>query len=51
MRVGATITARIEVMSVREDKPIRALETRVVNADREDWLTGTAATCTMPLRR
>jgi hypothetical protein len=30
---------------------IRALETRVVNADGEDCLTGTATTYTMPLSR
>jgi acyl dehydratase len=50
VKVGETITARVEVVSVRPDKPICTLNTRVVNADGEDCLTGTATTYTMPLK-
>jgi acyl dehydratase len=48
--VGETITARVEVVSVRPDKPICNLKTSVVNAAGEDCLTGTATTYTMPLK-
>jgi acyl dehydratase len=51
VRVGETITARVEVMSVREDKPICTLATSVINAEGEACLTGTATTYTMPLKR
>ncbi len=50
VKVGETITARVEVVSVRPDKPICTLNTRVVNAAGEDCLTGTATTYTMPLK-
>jgi len=50
VRVGETITARVEVVSVRPDKPICTLKTSVVNAAGEDCLTGTATTYTMPLK-
>jgi len=50
VRVGETITGRVEVVSVRPDKPICTLKTRVVNAAGEDCLTGTATTYTMPLK-
>lgn len=49
VRVGETITARVEVVSVRPDKPTCTLKTSVVNADGEECLTGTATTYTMPL--
>lgn len=49
VRVGETITARVEVTSVRDDKPICNLVTTVVNAAGEPCLTGTAATYTVPL--
>jgi acyl dehydratase len=50
VRVGESITARVEVVSVRPDKPICTLKTSVVNAAGEDCLTGTATTYTMPLK-
>jgi len=50
VKVGETITARVEVVSVRPDKPICTLKTSVVNAAGEDCLTGTATTYTMPLK-
>jgi acyl dehydratase len=49
--VGEAITARVEVTSVRGDKPICTLRTEVRNAAGEACLTGTATTYTMPLRR
>lgn len=51
VKVGETITARAEVTSVREDKPICTLATTVRNAAGEICLTGTATTYTVPLRR
>jgi acyl dehydratase len=50
VKVGETITGRVEVVSVRPDKPICTLKTSVVNAAGEDCLTGTATTYTMPLK-
>ena len=47
--VGEEIIGRIEVTSVREDKPICTLKTSVRNAEGEECLTGTAVTYTMPL--
>ncbi len=49
--VDETITARVEVTKVRDDKPICTLKTSVVNAAGEDCLTGTATTYTVPLAR
>lgn len=48
--VGEEITARVEVTSVRDDKPICTLATTVRNAKGETCLTGTATTYTVPLR-
>lgn len=48
--VGETITARVEVTAVRDDKPICTLSTEVRNARGEPCLTGTAVTYTVPLR-
>ncbi len=48
--VGEAITARVEVVEVREDKPICTLKTEVRNASGEPCLTGTAVTYTVPLR-
>src|SRR3712207_7963969 len=42
------ISARVEVTSVRDDKPICTLETTVRNADGEVCLSGTATTYTVP---
>jgi len=47
--VGEEITARVEVIEVRADKPICRLATEVRNAAGEPCLTGTATTYTMPL--
>ncbi|HVM80422.1 MAG TPA: MaoC family dehydratase [Stellaceae bacterium] len=48
--VGEEIVGRVEVSSVREDKPICTLKTTVRNSEGEVCLTGTAVTYTMPLR-
>lgn len=50
VRIGETITARVTVTEVRDDKPICKLETRVTDAAGHDCVTGTAVTYTMPLR-
>lgn len=47
--IGETITAHVEVLSVRPDKPICSLATRITNAAGEACLTGTATTFTVPL--
>ncbi len=49
--IGETIVGCVKVTSVRDDKPICALETSVCNAAGEVCLTGTAATYTVPLGR
>lgn len=46
--IGEEIIARIEVLTVREDKPICTLRTEIVNGAGEVCLTGTAATFTVP---
>ena len=46
--VEEAITARVEVLSVREDKPICHLATTIVNAEGEVCLDGTAETYTVP---
>lgn len=48
--VGETITARVEVTAVRDDKPICTLATSVRNGNGDVCLTGTAVTYTVPLR-
>ena len=48
--VGEDITGRVEVTSVRDDKPICTLETTVRNGRGEVCLAGTAVTWTAPLR-
>ncbi len=48
--VGETITARVEITAVRDDKPICTLATSVRNGRGEVCLTGTAVTCAVPLR-
>ena len=50
VHVGETITAHVEVLTVRDDKPICTLSTTVRNAAGEACLTGTAVTWTAPLR-
>lgn len=48
--VGDTITGRIEVKFVREDKPICTLEVSVTNQHGDICLSGTATTYTTPLK-
>jgi acyl dehydratase len=47
--VGEEITARVEVGTVRDDKPICTLTTTVRNARGEVCLSGSAVTYTVPL--
>jgi acyl dehydratase len=47
--VGEEITARAEVVEVRDDKPICRLSTEIRNAAGEAVLTGTATTFTVPI--
>ena len=49
VRPGDTITGEVTVTSVREDKPITELQTRVVLADGTVVLDGNAVCYTMPL--
>lgn len=49
VRPGDTITGEVEVLEVREDKPITKLATRVVRGDGTVALDGTAVCYTMPL--
>jgi acyl dehydratase len=49
--VGDTITGRVEITSVREDKPICTIAVAVRNQNGEVCLSGTATTYTAPLRR
>lgn len=49
--VGEWLTARAEVLSVRDDKPICTLATTILNAAGEPELTGRATTWTVSLRR
>lgn len=51
VRVGEEIIGRVEVTSVRDDKPICTLATTVSNAQGETCLVGTAVTYTVPLRQ
>jgi ferritin-like metal-binding protein YciE len=47
--VGEELVARAEVLSVRADKPICTLATRIVDGAGETCLEGTATTYTVPL--
>jgi acyl dehydratase len=49
--VDETIVGRVEITSVREDKPICNLKTTVRNVRGDLCLTGTAVTYTVPLKR
>jgi acyl dehydratase len=51
VKVGEEITARVEVTTARDDKPICTLATSVRNAAGELCLSGTATTYTVALRR
>jgi acyl dehydratase len=48
-RPGDTITGQVEVVKVRQDKPITELATRVIRGDGTVLLEGTAVCYTMPL--
>jgi len=50
VKVDEEITGRVEVTSVRDDKPICTLSTSVMNGSGEVCLTGTATTYTVPLK-
>ena len=49
VRPGDEITAEVEVLEVRDDKPLTKLRTCVVNQDGEVVLDGTALVWTEPL--
>jgi acyl dehydratase len=49
VHVGEEITARVEVVTVRDDKPICTMATSVRNARGEVCLSGSAVTYTVPL--
>jgi len=49
VKVGERITGRVEIVSVRDDKPICTLATTVRNSQGETCLVGVAATYTVPL--
>jgi acyl dehydratase len=51
VRPGDEITAEVEVLESREDKPIRKLRTTITNQTGEVVLDGTALVWTEPLRR
>jgi acyl dehydratase len=48
--VGETITGRVEILTVRDDKPICTLKTTVLNEKGEACVEGTATTYTAPLK-
>ncbi|QUX97669.1 acyl dehydratase [Marinomonas sp. CT5] len=48
--VNETITGRVEVVSVRDDKPICQLKTTVIDSTGDVCIEGTATTYTMPLK-
>jgi acyl dehydratase len=48
--IGDTITGRVEVTDVREDKPVCKLVTTVRNQNGDTCLRGTATTYTVPLQ-
>jgi acyl dehydratase len=49
--VGDTIKGRIEVKTVRQDKPICTIEVNVTNQNGDVCLSGTATTYTTPLKQ
>jgi acyl dehydratase len=49
--IGDSITGRVEIVSVRDDKPICTLATSVRNQDGAVCLSGTATTYTVPLEQ
>jgi acyl dehydratase len=51
VRPGDTITGEVEVVKVREDKPITEIKTRIVLSDGTVVLDGTAVCYTMQIQR
>ena len=51
VRPGDTITGEVEITSVREDKPISELNTRVFLADGTVVLEDSAVCYTMPIQK
>jgi acyl dehydratase len=51
VRPGDAITGKVEIVEVRDDKPITRLQTEVVRDDGTVVLSGTALCYTMPLPR
>ena len=51
VKIGEAITGRVEITSVRDDKPICTLATSVRNAQGDLCLQGTAITYTVPLHQ
>jgi acyl dehydratase len=49
--VDETITGRVEILTVRDDKPICTIRTSVRNAAGDICLDGTATTFTVPLTK
>ena len=47
--IGDTLTARVEVLTVREDKPICTLATTIRDQHGDICVSGTATTYTVPL--
>ena len=49
--VGDTLTARVEVLTVRDDKPICTLQTTIRDQHGDICVSGTATTYTVPLAK
>ena len=49
VHIGEEITARVEIVTVRDDKPICTMTTTVCNARGQVCLTGSAVTYTVQL--
>ena len=49
VRPGDTITGKVVVTSVRDDKPVTELDTTVVRQDGEEVVTGSAVCYTVPV--
>ena len=48
--VGEELTARVEIESVRDDKPICKMKTTITDSAGDTCVDGTATTYTMPLK-
>ena len=49
--IGDTLTARVEVLTVRDDKPICTLQTTIRDQHGDICVSGTATTYTVPLAK